>query len=361
MDVVAVAVRALLVLVFGVAAVGKLVDPQSTRRALADFRVSRQLVPTASWLLPTAELAVTVALLVQPIARYAAAAGAVLLGLFMAGIAAAMRRGEAPDCNCFGQIRSAPAGRSTLARNTALGAAAVFVALYGPGVDPGTWFKPHTSAEIAILVLVVMTVALGAAIAGLLNSRRSLRESLGAAESALALFPPGLPVGVQAPPFSLPDPSGETVTLADLLATGRPVALTFVSPTCRPCHYMFPDISRWQQSLSDRLTITLVVHGDRNEVAELSTRFNLVNTLSDPKADVFRAYRGQGTPSMVIVTPDGKVGLRIRSSHGAVEAAIRRALEDNQPVSADGNGTAVATQASTITVSHWSPDGIRPT
>jgi peroxiredoxin len=166
-------------------------------------------------------------------------------------------------------------------------------------------------------------------------------------------------VGADAPGFELPTPDGENVSLTELVARGRPVAIVFVSPSCRPCHYMFPDISRWQQSLSERLTITLVVHGERAEVADLRAKFNLSNTLSDPKADVFRAYRGQGTPSMVIVTPAGKVGIRIRSSHGAVEAAIRRALEEHPPVHTNGDGTSAAA-APAITISQWSPDGARP-
>lgn len=328
MDVLAFAGRVLLVLVFAVAAVGKLVDREAARRALADFRVPRRLVPSISWLLPAGELTVSICLLIQPIGRYAAVAAAVLLVLFMSGIAAAMARGEAPECNCFGQIGSAPAGKGTLVRNTVLGAVAVLVALYGAGLDPGAWFEPRTSAEIAVLILFVMAVTLAAAIAGLYNDRRSLSESLAEARSALSHFPPGLPIGATAPAFSLQSADGQMVTLADLLATGRPVALMFVSPSCRPCHYMFPDISRWQQTLSDRLTITLIAHGSIDETREMSAKYGLTNLLSDPKAGVFREYRGQGTPSMVTITPDGKVGIRIRSSHGAVEAALRRALHD---------------------------------
>lgn len=328
MHVVAFVGRALLVFVFAVAAVGKLVDREAARHALADFRVPQRLVVPTSWLLPAAELVVSICLLIQPIARYAAAAAAVLLVLFISGIAAAMLRGEAPECNCFGQIGSAPAGKSTLARNAALGAVAVFVAVYGAGLDPGTWFKSRSVAEIAVLILFLLAVSFAAALAGIFNDRRSLRERLTRAQSALALYPPGLPVGADAPAFSLPSAAGDTVTLTDLLATGRPVALMFVSPSCRPCHFMFPDISRWQQTLSDRLTITLIAHGTIEETREMSAKFGLTNLLSDPKAGVFSDYRGQGTPSMVTITPEGKVGIRIRSSHGAVEAALRRALQD---------------------------------
>lgn len=359
MGVVAFGGRALLFLVFVVAAVGKLADRAGARRALVDFRVPRPLVGATSWLLPAAELSVAVLLLVQSLGRAAAFAAAGLLALFMVGVAAAMARGEAPDCNCFGQIGSAPAGKGTLIRNGALTAVAIFVGIYGPGVDPGSWLSPHGNAEIAVLVLFVGLASLGAVVLSLVTERGELRRDLDDANAALALFPAGLPIGADAPGFELPTPDGSVVSLGELVDRGRPVAIVFVSPTCRPCHHMFPDISRWQQSLADRLTITLVVHGRPPQVADLSAKFNLSNTLSDPKADVFRAYRGQGTPSMVIVTPDGKVAIRIRSSHGAVEAAIRRALEEYQPVSANGDVVPRAGGASAMAVSHWSPDGTR--
>lgn len=353
MDVVAFAGRAVLVLVFGVAAVGKVIDRQAARRALSDFRVPQRLVLPVSWLLPAAETAVAVTLLLQPLARAAAVGAAVLLVLFMSGIASAMLRGEAPDCNCFGQVGSKPAGKGTLARNAALAAVALFVAIYGAGVDPGSWLRPHTAAEIAALVLVVVAVVLAATLASLVTERRKLRLDLATAQTALDLFPPppGLPVGIEAPPFALSGVTGEKVTLAELVGLGRPVALVFVSPSCRPCHHMFPDIARWQQTLSDRLTITLLVHGTLDEARELGQNFGLVNVLSDLKATVFHDYRGQGTPSMVIIKPDGKVGIRIRSSHGAVEAAIRRALQEAPAADLDHEhaGAAIAV----IDIKRW--------
>ena len=346
MDVIAFGARALLVLVFAVAAVGKLVDRDATRRALNEFHVPQALAPPMSWLLPVAELGVAIVLLIQPFARGASVAAAVFLTLFFCGIAAAMRRGEAPDCNCFGQIGSRPAGKETLVRNAALTGVAVLVAVYGPGLDPGSWFKALANAEIAILLLVIVGIAMAAATVSLLNERRMLRRDLTQAESTLALFPSGLPVGVDAPSFSLPGTDGARVTLSDLVAHGRPIALTFVSPSCLPCKFMFPDISGWQRSLSERLTIALVAHGTLEEIREMATTFGLSNLLSDPEGTVFRAYRGAATPSMLIINADGKIGTRIRSSQGVVEAALRTALKH---APAEG-----ATATSPIHVERWS-------
>src|SRR5436190_15919143 len=103
---IALGARVLLALVFATAAAGKFADQSGTRRALADFRVSNRLLKPFGILLPLAELATAVALLFQPTARWGALSAVILLSLFIAGIARAMARGEAPDCHCFGQISS---------------------------------------------------------------------------------------------------------------------------------------------------------------------------------------------------------------------------------------------------------------
>jgi hypothetical protein len=50
-----------------------------------------------------------------------------LLLLFIVGIGANLARGRKPDCHCFGQLYSAPAGWKTLVRNGGLAAIAGFV------------------------------------------------------------------------------------------------------------------------------------------------------------------------------------------------------------------------------------------
>ena len=129
--------RVLLALVFATAAVGKFADPVGSRRALEDFGLSQRYLKPGGVLLPAAELAIAVALLFQPTARWGAVGALVLLLVFIAAIARAMARGEAPDCHCFGQISSAPAGPRTLIRNAVLAVPVLLVAVDGPGQSLG--------------------------------------------------------------------------------------------------------------------------------------------------------------------------------------------------------------------------------
>jgi uncharacterized membrane protein YphA (DoxX/SURF4 family)/peroxiredoxin len=358
MDVLALGVRLVLSLVFVVAAAGKLVNLNRTRRTLIDFRVPRRLVRPAAWLLPLAELSVAFALLVGPAARFGAIAAAGLLLLFMAGIVAAMSRGEAPDCNCFGQIGSAPAGRKTLVRNTALVAIALLVIVHGPGTDPGSWLTTPTRGEILLIVLGISTVALAAAVVGLWHERRTLLVDLASANRTLASYGAGLPVGAVAPSFTLPTTSGESLSLDSLRERGRPVALVFASPTCRSCTYMLSDIARWQRTLPERLTIAVVANASGEGARAMADEFGLSDVMyQGDQNEVFRAYRGSATPSVVIVSPEGQIATRIRSSQGVVENTIRTAVQTAAPSDATNGHSANGgheLDSARIAVGHWS-------
>jgi uncharacterized membrane protein YphA (DoxX/SURF4 family) len=117
--------RLVLAVVFAVAAVGKLADREGTRRALVDFGLPERLTEPGAIVLPFAELTVAAFLLVGPVAAWGAMGALVLLTFFSTGIAVSLARGRRPDCHCFGQLHSAPAGPSTLIRN------AVFLVVTG--------------------------------------------------------------------------------------------------------------------------------------------------------------------------------------------------------------------------------------
>jgi peroxiredoxin/uncharacterized membrane protein YphA (DoxX/SURF4 family) len=327
---IALAARILLALVFGTAAAGKFADQQGTRRALADFGAPGGSLKALGLLLPLAELATALALLFQPSARWGALSAAVLLAVFIAGIARAMIRGEAPDCHCFGQISSSPAGPRTLARNAALLAPAVFVVAYGPGTSIGDWVSARSTAELVAFITGAAAVALGGLSVRLWLTNKDLRADLELATEALAAFPVGLPVGAPAPGFALPDVDGNMTTLEELLAKGKPVALVFVGANCSACHLMLPDLARWQIALPDRITIALLGAGKEKELRELADQYGLTNMLvQDDKARVFHAYRAAATPSVVIVGPDGHVASPTRATHTLVETLLRRAVHTN--------------------------------
>ena len=119
--------RLLLALVFILAGVGKLVDRKGSRQALIDFGVPAVFASPLGILLPLAELGIAAALIATPTAWWGALGALLLLALFVAGISINLARGNKPECHCFGQLHSAPAGWSTLIRNGLLAAVAAFI------------------------------------------------------------------------------------------------------------------------------------------------------------------------------------------------------------------------------------------
>jgi uncharacterized membrane protein YphA (DoxX/SURF4 family) len=97
------AARLVLAAVFAAAGWPKLLDPDGTVRSVRAFRlVPEVLVPAFGYGLPMLELALAALLLVGLLTRWAAAVVAVLLVLFLVGIAAAWARGLSIECGCFG-------------------------------------------------------------------------------------------------------------------------------------------------------------------------------------------------------------------------------------------------------------------
>jgi thiol-disulfide isomerase/thioredoxin len=310
------------------AAVGKFTDLRGSRDSLAGFGVRSRWVPAAAVLLPIAEGVTAILLLFSQTGRIGGAVALVLLLVFMFGIARAMARGVAPDCNCFGQISSSPAGWGTLVRNTILAIPAILIAADGVRLHIGGAVSGAGSADILGGVAVTLVLALAALVAHLGLSRRDLAAEAARLRDSLAAFPPGLPVGATAPDFTLPDLQDRDVSLTELLSAGHPVAIAFVSPSCVSCRMMFPDLARWQRVLSDRITIAVIAAGDRDQIGTFADEFGLQNVLLQKSAEVFELYRASATPSIAIVSPAGLIATRIRSSQAIVEAVIRHELDN---------------------------------
>ncbi|HEX6388157.1 MAG TPA: MauE/DoxX family redox-associated membrane protein [Solirubrobacteraceae bacterium] len=304
MDSAVLGAQVLLAIVFATAGVGKLRDRAGSQTALTEFGVSERFAPTGAVLLPLAELAAAAALLVHQSARWGAVAALVLLLAFVAGISRALARGETPDCHCFGQIHSEPAGRGTLVRNGLLAAVALLVVVAGPAPAYDDW----SGTELAAIGLGVAAILLAAVCLILRRDLRGVREDLAKAEHEASQIPPGLPIGATAPSFELRDLTGATRTLEALLEPGLPVALLFVSPQCGPCTALMPEIGGWQTTLAERVTIALISSGSSLDNQVSKDQHGLRNLLLQESSEVMDAYRVTYTPSAVMLTPDGRIG-----------------------------------------------------
>src|SRR5215212_6338351 len=155
--------RLVLALVFVVAGLAKLADRKGSRQAVADFGVPAILAAPIGILLPLVELVVGVTLLPASTAWWGALGTLALLLLFAAGISVNLARGKKPDCHCFGQLHSAPAGWKTLSRNGVLAAIAALIVWRGyAGAGPSalSWIATLSAAQLAGLIAGLVVLGL---------------------------------------------------------------------------------------------------------------------------------------------------------------------------------------------------------
>lgn len=142
----------------------------------------------------------------------------------------------------------------------------------------------------------------------------------------------GFPVGTQAPPFGLSGLYGETLTLEALLSADKPLLLIFTEPNCSPCTALLPEIGRWQQEYSEKLTISLISRGDPEENRTKASEHGLQHVLLQADWEVAEAYQVKGTPSAVLIAAEGKVGSPVASGEQAIRSLVAHVARPQAPM-----------------------------
>jgi len=287
-----------------------------------------------------------------------------LLSVFVVGITINLAQGRKPDCHCFGQLHSAPAGWKTLARNGILAAVAGFVLWAGyNGGDAGpgalSWLGALSAAQLLALVggLVVLSLLAGQwwFLVNPLRQNGRFLVRLEAVEVSLATDasaqapsrngthihqqPEGLPVGSAAPQFSHSGIYGESLTLEALRSSGKTVMLLFTDPGCGPCNALLPEVGRWQEEHAHKLTLALISRGAVEENETKAQEHALENVVLQKDWEVSESYKVRGTPSAVLISPEGKVaspvaggaeGIRDLLAY-AVDQRVQLPMQPHQP------------------------------
>jgi peroxiredoxin/uncharacterized membrane protein YphA (DoxX/SURF4 family) len=340
--------RLLLCAVFLVAGVAKLADLAGSRQAMRDFGVPDKLADFFGLVLPLAELAVAVCLLVPLMAWFGAIGALALLLIFVAGIGYNLALGRTPDCHCFGQIHSAPAGWSTLIRNLVLAGIAGLVVAFGrhttgPGVLEllaQLTVNQKVGLVVGALVLVLLIGEGWLLLQTMTQQGRlllrieALEARLGMAASQSAVRTVGLPVGTPAPTFDLPSLNGETATLQTLRSLGKPVVLLFTDPGCGPCTALLPEVGQWQRDHTTKMVLALLSRGTVEANRAKVTEPGVTHVLLQKDREVAQAYQAHGTPSAVVIRQDGAIGSSLAQGADAIRVLIAATLNGTLPVTA---------------------------
>jgi thiol-disulfide isomerase/thioredoxin len=298
--------RLVLAALFLVAGGAKLADRDGSRAAVAGFGLKR-FIAVVAVLLPLAELLATALLLPSGTARWGGLLALVLLVAFGVAIASALRRGEAPDCHCFGQLQSAPAGRVTLARNAVLAVLSGFVVVAGwqdGGASPVRWLADLSPAGVVALaagLVIALLVGVGSALfVTLLRQHGRLLLRVEELEGALSHE---LPMPEASGGLVFPDLEGRPVDLGAL--HGRRTLLLFWNPDCGYCQSILSEVRRADSALDAGVAqMILVSTGAPRANRALGLRSCV---LSDPDFVAAPAFGASGTPSAILLDESGEV------------------------------------------------------
>jgi peroxiredoxin/uncharacterized membrane protein YphA (DoxX/SURF4 family) len=369
MSVVVLLARLVLVFVFLVAGLAKLADLKGSQQAMGDFGVPIRLATSLGTLLPLAELVVAVALLLPISAWWGSLGALILLLLFVAGIGYNLAQGRQPDCHCFGQLHSAPAGWPTLIRNLVLAAVAAVIVVLGRSTPPlGVldWLVPLSLFQrIEVggsVLLLALLIGEGWVLFQVLSQQGRLLLRIEALEARVteaggAAMPQptagtvGLAIGSSAPSFTLPTFSGESITLEALRALGKPVLLLFSDPGCGPCNALLPEIGRWQRDYASKVVVALISRGTVEANRPKVSEHGLRHVLLQQDREIAQTYWAYGTPSAVLIRRDGTIGSPLAQGADAIRALLDQTLSSiglpTLPMAAahrNGNGRAAAAQ-----------------
>lgn len=341
------AARLLLAAVFALSGITKLIDRPGARRAMVDFGLPAQWARFAAPILSIAEVVVALLLLFAPLAWVGAVGALLLLAIFVGAIGVNLALGRTPDCNCFGQLHSAPIGWKTLVRNGVLAAVALVLVAQGPTGIPslaatfaafGALFAESSWMWIGAAILLLLATAIGLLTWFMVNLLRqngrlllrieALERATGHVEEEGDETPVGLPVGTPAPAFALPRISGEVATLATLLnqprARGKPLLLYFSNPSCAPCNGFMPQISEWQKQT--RFGVVVISTGSVESNRTSVEQHALTDLLLQQDREVAEQFGVPATPGALFVDAQGRIASPVALGPDAIRALVQETL-----------------------------------
>lgn len=354
--------RVILFAIFALAGIAKLYDLQGSKKAVKDFGVPDALAKPIAVLLPIAELIVAGLLIFVQTSWFGAIGAAILLAIFIGGMAYQMAKGNAPECHCFGAVHSEPVSPKSLIRNAIFILPAIVLIITGRGQQGLNLFDSTNNVSQKSPMQIIIGLAVVALLAAVVYFLKQISEQQmqimrrieileftateGTKEVAREdVTPPtdGLPIGAPAPEFALADIGGKKVSLKNLLTAKKATVLFFVSPTCNPCGALLPEIENWQESLKDKLDFVFISNGKAKEnAAKLAGKIYKKILLQNDR-EVAEIYGAKWTPSAILINPDGRIASHITAGDSAIrelfEKIANESAENGQFLIAGTNGS----------------------
>jgi peroxiredoxin/uncharacterized membrane protein YphA (DoxX/SURF4 family) len=339
MEIVLLVLRIVLFAILFIAGIGKLLDLKGSQKAIEGFGVPNKLAKPFAVALPLAEITISILLLFVSTSWFGAIGASLLLLIFIGGMLWQMKKGNAPDCHCFGQIHSEPVGKKSLFRNVIFILLSLLLVISGQE-NQGLTISTLVNDFADIMQLILGIVIIGFLFVLLLYLKDVLavqtkilrrleileiivNEGQEIARDDVTTPSEGLPIGSPVPQFELPNLNGKEISVRDLINRGKPVLFFYVSPTCQPCEALLPEIAGWENELGEKINFVFISNGSaKDNLAKFNSETNREILLQKDReiADVLKT---QWTPTAILINAKGMI-----ASHPmAGDVAIRGLLE----------------------------------
>ena len=100
----------------------------------------------------------------------------------------------------------------------------------------------------------------------------------------------------------------------------------FTDPGCGPCDALLPEVGRWQEEHAQKLTLALVSRGGVEENKNKAQEHGLRNVVLQNEWEISEAYEVRGTPSAVLIAPDGKVATPVAGGVEGIRGLLSYAV-----------------------------------
>jgi len=148
----------------------------------------------------------------------------------------------------------------------------------------------------------------------------------------------GLVPGTPVPAFTARSAGGGEITQAVFTESGHPTLLLFTSTHCGPCTAFLPTVAGWQHEYAGRLSVIVASTGPAAEIRDEAELHELDRVVLDEDGRLADLFQSNGTPSAVLVSPNGRIASRVASGGEWIGQLVEEAVgeqSDGLPVGAE--------------------------
>ena len=149
----------------------------------------------------------------------------------------------------------------------------------------------------------------------------------------------GLPIGMAAPDFELPDLTGVRHKLSEF--RDRNVLLIFFNPQCGYCTKMAPDLAALPEGGGDRPVPVVVSTGDAQENRKLVEQYGIrCLVLLQEEMEIASKFHAQGTPMGYRIDKAGRIASELTVGAEPLLKLAATIVADQDEAGVPGNGSA---------------------